>query len=141
MKIPFRSGWAHRRPVLTALVVVAVVAVPGYWRLEQAIRDTEKTADALAAFVLVSAESTCQARRDFRDVLVDLVELSDDGTGLNLTAVPSFAALPESVKTYLRDLEARSNASEDPSAFVTEALALLEHVDCPDPTDLEEVSP
>lgn len=112
------------------------VAVPGFVRQEQTLDQLGKTQAALADFVVASAEASCDQRRDFRDVLVALVELSDDGTGLNLTAVPSFASLPESVKTYLRELETRSNEAEEPSSFVDDALALLEAVKCPDPTDL-----
>lgn len=148
MKIPFRSGWAHRRPVLAALVVVTLVAAPGYFRLESAVDDAneaaataETTATSLAAFVIAQAETTCRERQDFREILRRLVELSDDGTGLNLTAIPSFAALPETVKTYLVDLERRSQDSPEPSRFVEDALELLETVDCADLTVPEEIAP
>ena len=147
MKNPFRSGFAHRRPILVALLVVTIVAVPGYWRLEHSIDEAhsaadtaEATATALAAFVVDQAETTCREREDFREILRRLVELTDDGTGLNLTAIPSFAGLPESVKTYLLDLERRSQESPEPSRFVEDALELLETVACPDAADLEEES-
>lgn len=120
-----------------------VVAVPGFVRQEETIEELEETQQALADFVVASAEASCQQRRDFRDVLVDLVELSDDGTGLNLSGIPSFAAMPESVKEWVRELERRSSSSDEPSAFVEDALELLETVKCPDPTDLpiQEASP
>lgn len=141
-------GISKRRPLLAALVIVLVVAVPGYAMLGQAIDDAnaaaekaETTSRALAAFVISQAETTCHERQDFREVLRSLVELSDDGTGLDLDAVPSFENLPETVKTYLRELEARSQQAPEPSRFVRDALELLDTVDCADPTLPEETAP
>lgn len=143
-----RRGWTKRRPLLAALVIVLVVAVPGYAMLGQAIDDAnaaaetaESTSRALAAFVVEQAATTCREREVSRSILRRLVELSDDGTGLDLDAVPSFEDLPSSVKIYLLDLERRSQASPEPSRFVTDALELLETVDCSDLALPEETTP
>lgn len=136
-----RRGWTRRRPLLAALVLVLAVAVPGYWRLDQIVADAADTNDRLAAFVVESSNATCESRADFREVLRNLVLLSDDGSGLNLSAIPSFAELPQTVKTYLLDLEAASESAPNPSEFVTRALALLEPVPCPDPSKITGEDP
>lgn len=145
------AGATKRRPLLTALVLVLVVAVPGYARLEVAVnnandaaRIAQDTADDLASFVVEQAEVVCSERRTIVSVLRQLVTSSTSaGGGFDPAAIPSFAALPESVKRFFLDLANASSGAPDPDGFVSRALALLETVDCAEPpttTTTQEVS-
>jgi hypothetical protein len=77
-----------------------------------------------------AADRSCTDRRDARLVLRELVELSDDGDGFNLTGFDSFKELDPATQRYLSDLEAASKQAPQPSEFVQHALALLDIPDC-----------
>lgn len=137
------AGATKRRPLLTALVLVLVVAVPGYARLEVAVNNAneaaqiaQETADDLASFVVEQAEVVCSERRTIVQVLRQLVTISGAGGGFNPAAIPSFDAMPESVKTFFLDLASASSGSPDPGGFVESALKLLETVDCVQPAEV-----
>lgn len=105
--------WADRHPWLVSLVLILVVAVPGYLRLEGTI------------------DRACEDRRDQALLLRDLVNLSDDDSGgFNLTGIPSYKQLDRETQRYLADLEAASKQAPDPDGFVKNALALLDIPTC-----------
>lgn len=113
-------NWTVRHPLLTTLVMIVLVAGPGYWMIEQ---QTHRTAE--------QATQACEDRRNGRLILRELVELSDDGRGgFNLTSIDSFKDLDPATQKYLSDLEAASKQSPHPSEFVQSALALLDVPDC-----------
>lgn len=102
-----------RHPWLASLVLILVVAVPGYLRLEGIVNQA------------------CEDRRDSKLILRELVELSDDGRGgFNLTGIESFNDLDPATQKYLSDLEAASKTAPNPSKFVKDALALLDIPEC-----------
>lgn len=106
-------AWIHRHPLLTNLILIVLVAGPGYFRLEQ------------------QGEQACQDRRNSKLILRELVELSDDGRGaINLTGLDSFDELDPATQQYLRDLEEASRQAPRPSEFVRSALALLDVPTC-----------
>jgi hypothetical protein len=107
------NRWAQRNPILTALILVLVVAVPGFLRQEAIIN------------------TACHDRQDHAILLRGLVELSDDGNGtLNLTGFESFGDLDPETQRYLTDLEEASRQAPRPSEFVKNALALVDVPDC-----------
>lgn len=113
-------GWVHRHPLLTSLLLIVLVAGPGYLRVENIV-DRLHSID----------EEACDDRRDQALLLRDLIELSDDERGgFNLTGIESFDELDPATQRYLADLEAASKVAPNPSKFVENALALLNIPDC-----------
>lgn len=127
------SGWVRRHVLLTNLIILVLVAGPGYLRLETAIDDAESAASAAADnardledFVIESALRACEQRHDIIIILRQLVELTDAGGGTgDLTQIDGFDRLTPELQTYLRNLVASAAGSDEPSRFVRDALALL----------------
>lgn len=106
-------GFIHRHPLFVNLVLIVLVAGPGYLRLENI------------------SNSACEDRRDQAVLLRGLVELSDDGTGrIHLTGFPSFKDLDPDTQRYLTDVENASKQAPRPSEFVRHALELVQVPDC-----------
>ena len=112
-------SWIHRHPLLTTLLLIVLVAGPGYLRIEHIV-DEQKA-------IITQA---CEDRRDQKIILRQLVELSDDGGQLNLTGFPSFKELDPATQQWVRDLQDAANQSPRPSQFVKNALALLDVPQC-----------
>jgi hypothetical protein len=104
--------WVDKHPLLTNVILIVLIAGPGYFRLEGIVNQA------------------CEDRRNGRIILRELVELSDDGTGLSLTGFDSFDDLDPETQQYLRDLEAASREAPRPSEFVRSALTLLDIPEC-----------
>lgn len=114
------SRFPDRHPLWTPVLLMVLVAGPGYLRIEQILDEQHN--------IITQA---CEDRRDQKIILRQLVELSDDGGGrLDLTSFPSFQELDPATQQWVRDLEDAANQSPRPSQFVENALALLDVPQC-----------
>ena len=116
-----RPPWWRLRvplgPLAVAYILIVAMAAAGFWAMDR--QDQARCEDLVAG----------------RQVLRDLVELTDDnGGGLHLTAVPGFDDLPPETQRYMANIEAATRTDpgepDRPSRFVTEALELLEVPTC-----------
>ena len=132
-----KRGWTQQHPLLTALLLVVVVAVPGYLRLEYAIGEAQDAAVAVAAETERAQLESCESRRDRVMVLRQLVELTaETGADVHFGKVPGFDELEPELRTYLLALEAQLNAGPPPDRdFVNQALELLVVPDCSRPQE------
>jgi hypothetical protein len=128
-----RRGWVDRHPLMTSLLLVVAVAVPGFLRVEYAADKALEAAAAVKAETVRATAEACHSRRDTIIVLRGLVELTaeTDSGGVRLTAIDGFDELPADMRFYLSNLEALLNASPPPDqGFVDRALERLPVPDC-----------
>lgn len=57
--------WLHRRPFLTALIVLLLVAVPGYWRTTEIATDAHDAAERVDAVVVGNEQERLLVALDF----------------------------------------------------------------------------
>jgi hypothetical protein len=130
-----RAGvWLNGRPLTTALLVVLVVAVPGYLRVETIAADTAALAEDLELEAARSALDACESRRTTIVIVRQLVEVSysGDGVGALFTGADGFALLDPVERAYFTNLEEDLNAAGGGGneAAKARALAVLEVPDC-----------
>jgi hypothetical protein len=124
--------WTQRHPLLTALVLVVVVAVPGFVRVERAADKAHAAAEAVKAETARATAEACHSRRDTIIVIRGLVELSaETGGGVDLTGVDGFDDLSPDLQFYFSNLQAMLNATPPPDqGFVDRALKRLPVPEC-----------
>jgi hypothetical protein len=91
----------NRHPFLTTLVLVAAVAVPGYFQVESIAHDArglaQQNRQTLEAIQVNRVESCLRGRIDTRDAIVGVVRvLSDDPTAADRAMTYLEDALPDS---------------------------------------------
>jgi hypothetical protein len=125
-------GWTFRHPLLTALLLVVAVAVPGFVRVEHAADEARRAAIAVEAETERATAQACNSRRDIIIILRGLVAESEaSGRSVDLTAVEGFDELSLDMQLYLTNLEALLNASPPPGeGYVDRALKRIPIPDC-----------
>lgn len=138
--------WLRARPFLTALLVLALLVIPGFVRLEQvagdakdAAHDAERAVEVAESEAAARAVEACQSRRDTILVLRNLVEVAyagGGGLGPIFTTSPGFDDLSPDLRAYLAELERRLNTPPptDADDAKARALAVLVVPDCTDVT-------
>lgn len=132
---PVHRRWWQIRvplgPLVIAYLLIVAVAAGG---LELVTNQQEEFRQE----VIRRDHERCLDTRDARQVLRDLVKLSDRSAGFDLTKVPGFEQLDEPTRQFFANLAAATTPAttapgEPPprSEFVKQALALLALPSCP----------
>lgn len=117
-----RFGDRHAIKIaFTLIVAVAVVAVAGVrWeannRADQVQAESEQRAIDVERAATERRGQICAEARNLRALVSELIDTAvgeGGSSGLPLTELPTFAALPESVQAYLQELAAASAASPE----------------------------
>lgn len=143
-----RAGvWLNGHPLTACLVLVLVIAVPGYFRVEAiaddataAAEQATDTADDLEAESARSDLEACQSRADTITVVRQLVTVAYAGggpAGPFFTSIPGFESLSPEMRYVLTELDKRIAAGGNGGGSEAAKQRALEVLVVPDCTELE----